>query len=181
MLKHVPARVIALVALFAAGILGCGSGSSSGGDGSASRASRSGQPGPAVAFESIQLVPGGGADLVIELSHVPLPRTGTRGAIVEFHPNDQPVSVQLSGRGITGSLMACPVGGDGTRTGEPCVAIRGSQPVQVRLNQANGSNHVGLELAGSSKGAITLEKLEIGYRAVDYFLNVEFPPIHKGA
>jgi len=165
-------------------VCACSGGTSTAAEHVSARTVVSHRPGPTVEFVVNQALPSAGrADAAIFVSNVPVPPKGTRGAIVQFHPTTDPVTIHLSAAAPAGGVLeVCPVDGNegpgtGLRTGDPCIAVHSTTPTRVRLPHANGFVHAGLELRGTWAKGANLEQVEIDYLAVDTHLLTRFPPI----
>jgi hypothetical protein len=113
------------------------------------------------------------------LSHVYVPAAGRAGTVVEIHPTAQPLVVQVSMLPIGGSLLVCPVnvaGSNGTwaRTGQPCIPVTSTARTSVKLDEADGLTHVGMEFDGTWNRPVTLTSLGVSYTAVDDHFYVNF-------
>jgi hypothetical protein len=130
-------------------------------------------PGPGFA------VAGGGEEREVYLYRMPVPAVGGRGTVVQFHPEDHPVRVQITGEVPGGgTLTICPtgseVGGLAGRLDDPCTTASGGQAT-VDLRLADGETHLGIELSGTWPEGTRLNEVIVTYRAVDEFLAVTFP------
>ncbi len=112
-----------------------------------------------------------------------VPSGSQSGTAISIHPTSDPVTVQVPGLPVDGSLLICPVDGPnpaavgGTtwvRTSEPCSRINSEGPTSVSLSRADGNSHVSIEFDGDSPGAINLAELHLSYEAVDDYFYVDF-------
>jgi hypothetical protein len=181
---RVPRAKVWVLTAMGLAVCACSGGTSTAAEHMPARTVASRLPGPTVEFVMNRALSAAGrADTAIILSNVPVPAKGARGPIVQFHPTTDPVTVHLS-RALPagGFLEVCPVDGNegpgtGLRTGDQCTPVHSTTPVQVRLPQADGFVHVGLELRGNWAKGTNLNQVEIDFLAVDAHLLTRFPPI----
>jgi len=116
------------------------------------------------------------------LSHLYVPAAGRPGTVIDIHPTAQPLVVQVSTLPSGGSLLVCPVNvagsnGTWTRTGQACIPVKSTPTTSVKLDEADGLTHVGMQFDGTWHRPVTLTSLEVSYTAVDdhFFVNFAVP------
>jgi len=114
-----------------------------------------------------------GTQTQVELARVRVPNFAHRGTLVVIHPTSDGAIVTVEGIGSSGSLLACPTDGyPGTppRTGEPCQRVPTGHRVVLKLRQATGSAHVGIEFVGTWPRTATIRRVVVEYTQVDRFV-----------
>jgi hypothetical protein len=76
-------------------------------------------------------------------------------------------------------LLVCPVNvddlnGTSSRTTQACSPVTSSARTTVKLDEADGLTHVGMEFDGTGDHPTTIESLGVTYTAVDDHFYVDF-------